>query len=307
MIAGADGKIYGSTSHPGCLFVYDPANRKLQSLGSIPSLGGGNVPAFAVNGSKLLMDTYGNGGAFYIYDTAKPWEPDVTNPRLLDHVWEIQRPRTALKANSGKFIMGGFGGYGTVGGGFTVYDSATEKLSAIPPEELRPGHAPVALARLDAKTIVAGTSIDAVGGGHEIATEAELWLLDADTLKVLFHTVPVPGATDIYSVAVGNDGLVYGITRQAKFFVFDPKTRKVVHQADWSKWGFPMLPGFSLWRDHKGGIHALTHNYVLAIGDNFSVREEAKLPLSATSGGVLLGNRLYFSSGSELCSVEIAE
>jgi hypothetical protein len=165
----------------------------------------------------------------------------------------------------------------------------------------------VALARLDAKTIVAGTSIAAVGGGHEIATDAELWLLDADTLKVLFHTVPVPGATDIYSLAVAQDGLIYGITRQATFFVFDPKTRNVVHQADWSQWGFPMLPGFSLWRDHKGGIHALTHNYVLAIGDNFSVREEAKLPLSATSGGVLLGNRLYFSSGSELCSVEIAQ
>lgn len=307
MIAGPGGKIYGSTSHPGCLFVYDPASRKLQSLGSIPSLGGGNVPAFAVNGSELLMDTYGNGGAFYIYDTAKPWNPDVTNPRMLEHIWEIQRPRAALEANNGKFIVGGFGGYGTVGGGFAVYDSTTQKLSAVPPEELRPGHAPVALARLDAKTIVAGTSIDAVGGGHETATDAELWLLDADTLKVLFHTIPVPGATDIYSLAVGKDGLVYGITRQAKFFVFDPKTRKVVHRADWSKWGDPLLPGFSLWLDHKGHVHALMRNFVLAVQPDFSVREEAKLPVAATHGGVLLGNRLYFASGSELCSVEIAE
>jgi len=307
IIAGPGGKIYGSTSHPGCLFVYDPASRKLQSLGSIPSLGGGNVPAFAVNGTELLADTYGNGGAFYIYDTAKPWNPDVANPRMVEHIWEVQRPRTALAVNKGKFILGGFGGYGTVGGGFTVYDSTTQKLSAVSPEELLPGHAPVASARLDAKTIVVGTSIDAVGGGHETATDAELLLLDADTLKVLFHTIPVPGATDIFSLAVGNDGLIYGLTRQAQFFVFNPKTRKVVHQADWSKWGYPFLPGFSLWLDHKGHVHALTHNFVLAVQSDFSVREEAKLPLAATSGGVLLGNRLYFASGSELCSVEIAE
>jgi len=307
MIAGPGGKIYGSTSHPGCLFVYDPESNKLQTLGSIPSLGGGNVPAFAVDGSKLLMDTYGNGGAFYIYDTAKPWDPDVTNPHMLERIKEVQRPRTALEINNGKFISGGFGGYGTVGGGFVVYDSATQKLSVVPPEELRPGHAPVALARLDAKTIVAGTSIDAVGGGHETATDAELLLLNADTLKVLFHTIPVPGATDIFGLAVGKDGLVYGLTRQSQFFVFNPQTRKVVHQEDWKKWGFPLLPGFSLWLDHKGCIHALTHNYVLAVGDDFKVRVEAKLPVAATHGGVLLGNRLYFASGSELCSVEISE
>jgi hypothetical protein len=306
MIAGSDGKLYGSTSHPGCLFVFDPVNQKLQSLGSIPSLGGGNVPAFAVNGTELLADTYGNGGAFYIYDTAKPWNPDKTNPRMLEHIWDVQRPRVALAANNGKFIFGGFGGYGTVGGGFAVYDSTTQMLSAIPPEDLLPGHAPVALARLDAKTIVAGTSIDAVGGGHEIATDAELLLLDADTLKVLSHTIPVRGATDIFGLAMGNDGLIYGLTRQAQFFVFDPKTHKVVHQADWSKWGYPFIPGFSLWLDHKGRVHALTHNFVLAVQPDFSVREEAKLPMAATSGGMLLGNRLYFSSGSELCSVDVS-
>lgn len=309
---GPDGKLYGSSNHPAHLFTLDPATGVLHDFGSIPSLGGGNFPGFATSGQFLVGATYGNGGAFYEYDTMRPWNPDsenpeTMNPRMLRHFKEVQRPRSVVKLDNGKILFGGYGGYGVTGGGILIYDSATRAVSAKSSDELLPGHSPIALARADAKTIVGGTTIEAPGGGRVLAKEAELFLMNADTLEVTYRTVPIPGANAIYDLAVGDNGLVYGLTNRSQLFVFDLKTRKIVHKADWSAWGSAFNPGNPLWRDDDGRIYGLLSNSLVRLNADFTSEKLAGTPVTVSGGGIRLNNRVYFVSGSELYSADMTK
>lgn len=312
LAVGPDGKLYGSSNHPAHVFTLDPAAGVLRDLGHLTSLGGGNFPGFASSGQFLVGATYGNAGAFYEYDTARPWNPDdensdAANPRLLRQFREVQRPRSVVKLDNGKILFGGYGGYGVTGGGILIYDPATRTVSAKPSDELLPGHSPVALARLDAKTVVGATSITAPGGGHVIAKEAELFLLDTDTLEVTYRVVPVPGTNSIFGLTVGDNGLIYGLTQQSKLFVFDPKTRKFVHQADWSQWGSPFNPGYPLLRGKDGNIYGLLSHSIVRLNPDFTAEKLAATPTAVSGGGVQIGNRVYFTSGSELYSVDMTK
>lgn len=309
---GPNGQLYGSSNHPAHVFTLDPATGVLHDFGNLPSLGGGNFPSFASSGQFLVGASYGNGGAVYEYDTTRPWQPaaenpDAVNPRLLRHFREVQRPRSVVKLDSGKILFGGYGGYGVTGGGILIYDPATRTVSAKPSAELLPNHSPIALSRVDAKTVVGATSIEAPGGGRVLAKEAELFLMDADTLKVTYRTVPIAGANAIYGLVVGDNNLVYGLTNKSQMFVFDLKTRKVVHQADWSQWGSPFNPGYPLWRSEDGIIYGLLSHSIVRLNPDFTSEKLAATPTVVSGGGVQLGSRMFFTSGSELYSVDMTK
>jgi len=309
---GPGGKLYGSSNHPAHIFSLDVVTGTLQDLGNIPSLGGGNFPSFATSDQFLVGATYGNGGAVYEYDTARPWDPahenpEAANPRMIRQFREVQRPRAGLKLDNGKIIFSGYGGYGVTGGGILIYDPATRTVSAKSSDELLPNHSPIALARADEKTVVGATTIEAPGGGRVIAKEAELFLMDADTLNVTYRTVPVPGANAIYGLVVGDNGLVYGLTNRSKLFVFNLKTRKVVHEADWSPWGSTFNPGYPLWRGNNGHIYGLLSNSIVRLNPDFTSEKLTSTPVTVSGGGIQIGNLVYFSSGPELYSVDMTK
>ncbi|HEX8550031.1 MAG TPA: hypothetical protein VF681_00610 [Abditibacteriaceae bacterium] len=311
LVVGPDAKVYGSTNHPMHFFAYDPAQKTLKDHGPIPQVASGNFPAFAVSGKYVVGDSY-SSGAVYELDTTQPWEikPDGTtvNPRLLGKYEDVTRPRASVALPNGDILFGGYGGYGITGGGLVTYVAATRETKSKPATELLPNHSTIALALLNPQTVVGGTTVEAMGGGRAVATEAELYFLDTATQKVTYRTVPVPGVRSINSLHVAADGKIYGLTNNAEYkaqlFVFDPETKTVIKRTDLAEWGYALNPGNSLWRAPNGRVGVLLSNAILEIQPDYSVRKLADL--KAGAGGVILDNRLYFAIGSHLQSVSLA-
>lgn len=310
LAAGPDDKIYGSSCHPMHFFVYDVAEDKLEDWGPVPGIGGGNFCAITTQGAHLVGAEYA-GGRLYDYDTARPWDPagegDAKNPRMLAK-WhqDICRPRTALAHPDGKTVMmAGFAGYGLCGGGIGMYDLETgEELLLAADEDVLPGHSTITLQALPNGNLVGGTSISAPGGGHTTATEAELYILDWKTKKVAFRTVPVPGDGNIISIQVANDGLVYGLSGNSTFFVFDPDKQELVHSESFAEYG--AVPRHALHVGPDDNLYALMSRTIvkLAMG-TFEHEKLADTPVPISGGGALHKGVLYYACDTHFWSYDV--
>ncbi len=307
LVTGPDGRVYGSSAHPMHFFVFDPGRDKLEDWGPVPRVGGGNFCAMAVQGRFIAAAAY-SGGFFYIYDTAKPWNGergDDPNPKLVARYQEdIARPRTALAYPDGRHVlMAGYMDYGRRGGGIGIYDLETGESTLLSHENVVPDQSTIALKVLPDGNLVGGTSIQTPGGGHEKAREGELYILDWKTKKVVFRTIPVPGASDVASLEIGADGFVYGVAGPTpELFVFDPRTRAVVRRESLARFG--ILPRQVLARAADGRIYGLLSKALIRIDPGAkSAVKAADLPAEATAGAVIAAGRLYFAAGARLFSV----
>ena len=229
-----------------------------------------------------------------------------SNPRVLAQ-WkrDICRPRTALAHPDGRHVMmAGFAGYGLCGGGIGIVDLQTNKPTLLAHEQVLPNQSCITLKALPNGDLVGGTSIDAPGGGHVSAKEAELFILDWKTRKVVFRTVPVPGDRNIVSIHVPPDGLVYGLSSNRTFFVFDPKARKLVHKESFARYGG--VPRHALQRGPHGKLYAMLGGAILRIEpDTFEHTLLARPPKPITAGGALVGGRLAYASRSHVWTYRV--
>lgn len=307
LVTGPDGRVYGSSAHPMHFFVFDPGRNRLEDWGPVPRVGGGNFCAMAVQGRHIAAAAY-SGGFFYIYDTARPWNGesgDDPNPKLVAQFKDdITRPRAALAYPDGRHVlMAGYMDYGRRGGGVAIYDLETGQARLLVHEDVVPDQSTIALKVLPDGNLVGGTSISTPGGGHEKATEGELYIMDWKTKKVVFRAVPVPGAADVHSLEIGSDGLVYGVSGPVpELFVFDPRARTVLKRESLARFGG--LPRQVLARAADGTIYGLMSKAVFRVeaGAGIAV-PAAELPVEATAGAVIAAGRLYFAAGSRLYSV----
>jgi len=306
LVAGPDGRVYGSTAHPMHFFAYSPDPDRLEDWGPIERIGGGNICAMAVQGPYVVGAAY-SGGWLYLYDPTQPWNGetgDSPNPRLLaEYPEDICRPRTVLAHPDGHHVlMAGYMGYGRRGGGLAFYDLATHQSTLIPHEHLIPDQSTITLKALPDGNLVGGTSIETPGGGHPTAQEGVLYLLDWATRKVVFQTAPVPGATSVFSLEVGPDGRVYGLTTPGSdFFVFDPATRQVIHRESLAEYGG--LPRPALLWGPEGKLYGLFTKALVQIEpQTFRHQKLADAPGPLSAGAAILKGRLYFAIGSHLWS-----
>ena len=228
------------------------------------------------------------------------------NPRVLAQ-WkrDICRPRTALAHPDGRHVMmAGFAGYGLCGGGIGIYDLQAEEPALLTHEQVLPGHSCITLKALPSGDLVGGTSIDAPGGGHVTAKEGELFILDWKTKKVTFRTVPVPGDGHINSIHVPADGLVYGLSSNRTFFVFDPKSRKIVHKESYKAYGG--VPRHALQLGPGGKLYAMLGGAILRITPGtFKHEVLARPPKHITAGGALVSGHLCYASGSHVWTYRV--
>jgi hypothetical protein len=230
-----------------------------------------------------------------------------SNPRVLGQ-WsrDICRPRTALAHPDGKHVMmAGFAGYGLVGGGIGIANLETGETRLLTADkDLLAGHSPITLKALPNGNLVGGTSVGAPGGGHATATEAELFILGWATRKISFHTVPVPGDANIVSITVGPNGLVYGLSGNVTFFVFDPKKKEVVHRESLAAYG--RVPRHALHMGPDGMLYALMSKLILRINPStFQHRKLADAPVRISCGGALANGLLCFASDSHVWSFRV--
>lgn len=309
---GPDGIVYGSSAHPMFLFAVEPETGKTRSIGHVSRIGGGNFCAMAAQRGVLVGASYSDGG-MWVFDPRAPFvssaDPKAAqNPRLMG-AWkdDVCRPRAALAHPDGRHVlMSGFAGYGLCGGGMAIGDLETGATTLLKAEgDLLPGHSCIALCALPGGNVVGGTSVEAPGGGHTLAKEAELFILDWATRKVVFHAAPVEGQREIISLCALPDGRVVGLTANATLFVFDPKTRSVTGKAALSAHGSVLRQALQV--SAEGGLYAMLSKAVLRVSPE--TLEAVKIgtpPVAISAGGALTGGRLYFASGAHVwsCTVE---
>ena len=262
-----------------------------------------------------LLETEGRESWFSIVSADLSREPKETllvgptepNPKVLAQ-WkgDITRPRTVLVHPDGKHVlMGGFAGYGLVGGGIGIYNLETgEDTLLTAADDLLPGQSCITLKALPDGDLVAGTSISAPGGGHPTADEAELFILDWETREIAWHGAPVPGDGNIISIYVLDDGLAYGLSGNSTFFVFDPSERRVVHSESFAEFGG--VPRHALQDGGDGYLYAIMRNAIVRITPgSFEHVKLADTPSGATAGGAAVAGRLYYASGARVWSYGI--
>jgi len=302
---GPDGKLYGSTCHPMRFIRYDPATDQITDLGSVRDVG--NFCAMDATASYLAAASY-SYGILHLYDPAAPFDGgtgEQPNPRELVRWPEaICRPRACVAHPDGRhLLMAGFAGYGLTGGGLGIYDLQTGEAMLLTHEALIPSQSTFALVALPDGDLVGGTDISAPGGGHVQATEAVVYVLDWETRKVVFQTVPMPGAAHIRHLALGPEGRVYGLAQGGALFVFDPRSREVVHRQDLSQFGVER----AILAD-GGQVYALLDAAIVRVSPaDLSFEVIGTPPTGVSYGGPVIDGRLYYASGSNLWGFDLGE
>ena len=112
-------------------------------------------------------------------------------------------------------------------------------------------------------------------------------------------------------MCMGPGGLIYGIADRKQFFVFDAAKRTIVYDRDLSA-DFGLTTAEQGPRifvcDPQGTVYVLFVKGIARVDPaTYALTMIAELPISIDAGGDFLDGRVYFSSGSHLCSYRVAE
>ncbi|RLQ94861.1 ligand-binding sensor domain-containing protein [Falsibacillus albus] len=307
IVLGPDGHLYGSSMHPLQFFRYDFTEDKITNFGGdvIEKGGGGNIAAYASQGNVLMGAAYA-GGKLYRVDTQKPFVRSE-NPRLILQTEEIHRPRCAVALSDGIHIVwGGFPGYGMVGGGLGIFNIQTEQHTLLTHDRVISNQSTICLVELNSDYIVGGTSIETPGGASSSEKEACLYLFNWKKKVVEDVFVPVAGAREIVQQYMDRFHRVHGLTDSSQYFICDPCTRKVLFKKDLSQWGCVVRNGLAF-NQGTSSLLILLSNALLSVkigeGEFSDPMVMVRLPMEASSGMVFREGRIYFGSGSRLCSI----
>ena len=308
LVKGPDGHLYGTSMHPLQFFRYDFSKNQLKNYGGevMEQGGGGNIAAYAAQGSLLIGAAYA-GGKLYSIDTAKPILKG-NNPRLIMQTDEIHRPRCAIAVGDGKHIIwGGFPGYGMVGGGLGIYNTITQQNTILSHNQVVPNQSTVSLGELSSGMIIGGTSIDTPGGACSAEKDAKLYLLDWQHQRVADIFIPVKGTRGIAQIYIDPYDQVHCLTDNCLYFVCNPLTHEVYYRKDLSQWGSVVRNGFVYDQDSRKLLILLTRTLLSVELDGRSFNDPVvvrTLPEEASSGVVLHSGRVFYGGGSHLYSIK---
>ncbi len=229
-VAGGKDKIYAGGFLNGGVSLVDPATGEatFNRFSQVEALLEGSD-------GKLWIGAYPEA-RLYAYDLTKPWSSPEYSPgppgtpdnptQLLNLKPDLFQTRArALVEVNGKIAIGTVPDGDRLGGALVIYDPKTgtaQKFRNVVQDESVFG--------LTARggIVYGGTSI--VGGlatTPPTRTEGTVFAWDVNRSRKLWETVPVPGAITVSSVAMGPDGLLWGVAGKTVFAV-DPRYGKVV-------------------------------------------------------------------------------
>lgn len=261
------------------------------------------------------MGGYGSG-TLLEWDPFKPWvTTDKENPASNPFFHRtctptMHRPHKLLVHPDGRtLVVAGTPGYGYTGGGLLFWNCESRTGNLMEHTDLLPDHSTASLAALPGRKLLGGTTTSPGTGGEQKATEAELYVFDMELRRLEWRDVLFPGAQEYTDLCLGRDGLAYGFVDRARFFVFHPGKRELVHQIDTER-------TFGLTAHQQGPRVFVTAPddtvYILferGIGlidsESFEIEMCAPSPVTISNGGDCLNGRIYFTSNSHLYSWEI--
>lgn len=305
-----DGTICGGTAFPMRFFSYNPKSDQW-----VNRAGYGQFNTVARQGDRFFFGGYGHGFLLE-WDPARPWVNTVKghadgNPLFLtDCHPTINRPHKLLAHPDGHtLVLAGTPGYGYTGGGLLFWDRQTGVHTLLEHTDILPQHSTMTLAALPGGKLLGGTTTAAGTGGEKRATEAELYLMDLATKKLDWHAVVFPAIQSYTDFCPGPKDLVFGFGDYGKFFVFDPATRKVVHEENTSAAFGPTTSNQGprvFVTDGKGRYFILFVRGIAELNpDTFTITLLAKSPVPISGGGDYLDGRIYFASGSHVYSYKL--
>ncbi|MEW6751925.1 MAG: hypothetical protein AB1505_13255 [Candidatus Latescibacterota bacterium] len=307
LAASSDHTICGGTAFPMRFFAYDPRTDRWTNR---PAYGQYNTVAGTAG--PFYMGGY-TGGWILEWDPARQWvdtdrDNPQSNPRFLAQADPtINRPHGLLVHPDGRYVvLAGTPGYGLTGGGLLVWDRREQAARVLTHEELLPWHSPMSLAPLPEGRLLVGTTVAAGTGGQVRAEEAQLLIVHLGSGRVEWHAPVLAAVRDYGHLVPAPDGRVFGIADRARFFVFDPATRQVVHEEDVvARYGRTCWQqGPRVFVTSPDGRYFVLFEKGIAELDPRTWRIEmlAESPVPIGPGGDWLDGRIYFGHGSHLYS-----
>jgi len=307
--AAPDGTICGGTAFPMRFFSYNPGTDEWINRDAY-----GQWNTVARERDRFFVGGYTHGFLLE-WDPSRPWvhterdNPD-SNPRFHTECEpDINRPHCLLAHPDGRtVVLAGTPGYGYTGGGLLFWDRETGDRVLLRHTDILPEHSTMSLVPLPDGKLLAGTTTGAGTGGEKKAEEAELYIMDLTSKQLDWHEVVFPGVQEYSDLCLGPRGLVYGNIEKRRFFVFDPLETKVVHEADtadaFGPTSYQQGPRIFV-RGPDETVYMLFVKGVARIDpETFAITLIAESPVPVGPGGDLLDGRIYFASGSHLCSYE---
>lgn len=308
--AAPNGTICGGSAFPMRFFSYDPGRDQWVRHSAF-----GQWNTVGRQGDHFFVGAY-SGGHLLEWDPAAPWADTVEgrqdcNPRMLTKCSPtIIRPAKLLAHSDGRtIVVGGTPAYGMTGGGLLFWDRSSGERVLLTHEQVLPQHSTMSLVALPAGKLLGGTTTSPGTGGERKAEQAELYLMDEATKQVEWHQPVFPGVQGYTDLCLGPDKLVWGFADRTIFFVFDPASRKVVHQQS-------IAAEFGGTVSHQGPrvfvrgpnqeVYALFTRSIARIEPpDWRVKLLAKSPVPLSAGGDYLDGRIWFASGSHLYSYRL--
>ncbi|KAG2388907.1 hypothetical protein C9374_000346 [Naegleria lovaniensis] len=186
----------------------------------------------------MFFGSYSDGYLLQ-YDSSKPWVntelgKNSSNPLLLATATpHIIRPSCVLvHPNNDLVLMSGGPGYGKTGGGLLIWSRKKYQATILNHTQLIENHATHSMVLHPNMTdvLIAGTTIAPGSGGQQLATLAQLYMLNLTSNQIMWKMAPLPGVAYYYELIVApQTGYVYGMTDNDIFFVFNPNTMQVIH------------------------------------------------------------------------------
>jgi len=169
----------------------------------------------------------------------------------------------------------------------------------------------MSLVALPDGTILGVSTVAPGTGGERKAEQAELYIFDLKTKKLLWHERVLPNVYGYTDMCLGKNGLVFGFADSRRFFVFDPRTKKILHQEDISSTLGATSGGQGprvFVRVPDGTIYVLLSRGIARLDqEKFSLTMVARSPVPIGVGGDYCDGRIFFARGSHLYSYKLPE
>ncbi len=307
MIAGPDGKIYGSTGNPLRVWCFDPATGEMWDKGLSSA---GHMNQWVKLGNKLYGAIYSTG-ALYEFDPAKPFDVK-TNPERVHYKVEAfnlyGRPRAVLAHPDGRHILvGGQAARTLRGSGMLIYDTQTGEGDILDRAQLIPDQGLYSMVALPDGQLLVGTSTSApTGAGDEGAPKSALiYRFDVKTREITGRWNFKTDTQTVQDMLVAPDGLVYGLVEPNRLFVIDPARDAIVHEDAIE--GYGTVTGYQAPRcmalGPDGNIYAIFTDAVLQIEPGTRKHEAIARPEDRISAGIVIHDgRVYYACGTRLFS-----
>ena len=312
LAAAPDDTICGGTAFPMRFFRYDPRADEWTNRAAY-----GQCNTVVRQGDRFFVGGYG-GGFLLEWDPASEWvqtemdRPDC-NPVFHTQVTPaIHRPHNLLAHPDGKtIVLAGTPGYGYTGGGLLFWDRETKSQTLVEHTEILPEHSTMSLVAIANGKLLGGSTTGAGTGGEQKAEEAELYVMDMATKAVEWHEVLFPGAQSYTDMCYGPGGVIYGFVDRNHFFVFDPETLKVIHEAN-TEVEFGVTTSQQgprvFVKGQDGAIYVLFVKGIARVNaDTYDIEMVSESPVPIQAGGDYLDGRIYFASGSHVYSYQISD